>query len=652
LSFFQKPSPFFKFFVIIILAPLPFILLFIFSENNHHNAPVDVTEKENQNLTTSTLSSTYDLVVIGGEPEGIACAVNASRSGLKTVLIEKRDKLGGLFTYGMLNFLDLNYQTNGKKLYTGFFKEFHKKVGGRNSFDVKEAEKIFEEMTESEPNLKVMLNTEVEALRFDDKKNNIREVTVKHEGKTVTISSSFFIDATADADFAAAAGVPFTLGQEDIGRPGHYMAATFMLWFENISWSRLFLEGIFTDHLGGAKVNRHAAWGFAQAYQSYQPQDPSIRLRGLNIGRQNDDSVLINALLIFGVNPLDPLSVKKGIERGKKETDNVLTFLQENLFSFNKAEIAGYPRELYVRESRHIIGEYRLRLSDVFENKDFWDRIALASYPADVHATSPEEYGWVYAAPSSYAIPFRSIVPLKIDNLLVVGRSASFDSLAAGSARVVPTGMTVGAAAGIAASIALEENLDFRTMSRNEEAIKKLQEKIIDSGENLHPLFSYYNYQNHWAYPALKELLNWGLISGGLKNNFELEKNITEKTFFNIIAEGIKRKNPSSSLEPKEKIWELAYQAEDKPLTSKRALYFILKLEGKEILTDEMLTAIIKKEPWWNETLETYLFPEHQLNQAEAYYLAGTFLKSLTNETWNKILSHHNLEDNPSLWRE
>ena len=84
----------------------------------------------------------------------------------------------------------------------------------------------------------------------------------------------------------------------------------------------------------------------------------------------------------------------------------------------------------------------------MLENRDQWDKIAIGAYPVDVQPTATQTYGTVIGSPDRYAVPFRSLVPLKVDNLLVVGRSASYTSLAAGSARVIPLGMAEGEAAG------------------------------------------------------------------------------------------------------------------------------------------------------------------------------------------------------------
>lgn len=60
--------------------------------------------------------------------------------------------------------------------------------------------------------------------------------------------------------------------------------------------------------------------------------------------------------------------------------------------------------------------------------------------------------GIILGNPDRYGVPFRCLVPVDIDGMLVVGRSASYTSLAAGSARVIPLGMAEGDAAGVAAA--------------------------------------------------------------------------------------------------------------------------------------------------------------------------------------------------------
>ncbi len=96
-------------------------------------------------------------------------------------------------------------------------------------------------------------------------------------------------------------------------------------------------------------------------------------------------------------------------------------------------------------------------------------------------------------------------MPLKIDNLLVVGRSASYDSLAHGSARVIPVGMVTGEAAGVAAAYSINEKVSFREMTASREAIKWVQEKLKEQGAYLEDYISPRPLvMDHWAYPGVK----------------------------------------------------------------------------------------------------------------------------------------------------
>ena len=67
----------------------------------------DHNQALSSDIENNQIAKEYDVIVIGGEPEGVAAAVSAARNGAKTLLVEKREELGGLFTYGMLNFLDI-----------------------------------------------------------------------------------------------------------------------------------------------------------------------------------------------------------------------------------------------------------------------------------------------------------------------------------------------------------------------------------------------------------------------------------------------------------------------------------------------------------------------------------------------------------------
>jgi len=481
----------------------------------------------------------FDVIVVGGEPEGVAAAVSASRNGLTVLLIEDDHALGGLMTLGKLNFIDMNHGRDGTLLTQGIFKEFHDRVGG-TAFDVEEAIEVFHDMVDKQRSIVLKLDTEfVEPIKDG---NKLIGVKVKEDGEIKEYYGKRLVDATVDADLAAASGVPYTFAGEDIGEKDRQMGVTLVFELTNVDWSKVikYLKNDGNDHTG---ANSKAAWGYTEEGFSYEPKDPLMRLRGFNAARQDNGNVLINALVIFGVDVLDPQSRQQGIERAKKELEYIIPYVRENFVGFENAELVGTAEQLYVRESRHIIGEYQLTIDDVLENKDQWDRIAIGSYPVDVQPTVKQRWGTIIGNPDRYSIPFRSLVPLEIENLLVVGRSASYKSLAAGSARVIPIGMCEGEAAGVAAAYSINNGISFREMTKSDEAIKSVQERLIAQGAYLKPFNIKEPITDHWAYEGVKVIRSLGLLDGGYNNDYRLEELMGKWRFQNLINRTLQKAN-------------------------------------------------------------------------------------------------------------
>ena len=461
----------------------------------------------------------YHVIVAGGEPEGVAAALAAARNGMRTLLVEKGDALGGLMTLGMLNFLDMNLGPKKELLTRGIFEEFYRALG--NAFDVEEAKTWFWGKCQAEPNLTVFLHTEILAPLMDG--NRLTGLRVRRNGQEEIIRGLAVIDATADADVACAAGAPYTTGGEDYGAAGTLQGVTLVFEASGVDWQKV-VHFLKNDGNEGTGADAAAAWGYGAEAQKYQPKDENMRFRGPNIARQKNGNVLLNALIIFGVDALDPESYKEGIERGRREIPHIIAFMRESFAGFENAAFAGAAPRLYVRETRHILGEYRLTITDVLENRDHWDRIGHGSYPVDVQPTGPANYGNVIGAPDIYSIPFRCLVPLSVDGLLVAGRCASYDSLPHGSTRVIPVGMVAGEACGTAAAYAVSEGVAFRQMAADREAVKWLQGRLKKQGAYL----SEYTpprmaVMDHWAYEGVAAMRELGLTEGGYNNDYRLE---------------------------------------------------------------------------------------------------------------------------------
>jgi len=481
--------------------------------------------------------ASYDVLVIGGQPEGVAAAIAAASHGVKVLLVEKRDGLGGLFTYGWLNFIDMNRGPRYELLTRGTFFDFYNQVGGI-TFDVDEAKAVLAGMVGRYPNLALSLNTTFKEPILEG--NKLVGIKAVKDGQEITFYDRRIIDATQDADVAAAAGVPYTVGAEDMGEKDRFQAVTLIFQLGDIDWQAL-EKAIRGRRIKDAKISARAAWGFNSIARDYRPSTERLRLRGFNIVRQNDGSVLINALHIFGIDGLSAASRAEAMELARAELPAIINFLRTHMPGFAAARLLGTAPELYVRETRHIKALYQLDLNDVVFNRYFPDAIALASYPVDVQATSPQDSGYVYGNPKVYSIPFRSLVPQEVDNLLVVGRSAGYTHLAAGSARVVPVGMATGDAAGVSAVYSLKVNKNFRQLAADLEDIKAIQELIIQTGGYLKDYKLKNPLESHWAFAALKFVNHWGLVVAGYNNDWKLDAPVRRISFYSMTANALKR---------------------------------------------------------------------------------------------------------------
>ena len=472
----------------------------------------------------------YHVIVTSGEPEGIAAALAAGRNGMRTLLVEEGDALGGLMTLGWLNFLDMNHGVQGELLTRGIFEEFHTEVVKQGSvFDIDAAIAWFAKVCDEEPNLTVMLNTEIVAPVMDG--NTIAGLVIREIGQseTMTVRSLAVIDSTVDGDVAAAAGAPYTVGAEDRGEYGTKQGVTLVFEISGINWSDVY-NYLRNDDNPNTGADSTAAWGYAPEALNYVTVDGNMRLRGPNVALRSNGNVLLNALVIFGVDALDPDSLAEGIERGRREIPHIIEFMRESFVGFENAAYVSHAPRLYVRETRHFIGEYRLTITDVLENRDHWDRIGHGSYSVDLQATNVNDAGNIIGFPEIYSIPFRSLVPLEIDQLLVVGRAASYDSLPHGSARVIPIGMVAGEAAGTAVAYSVEHGVTFRQMSRNPEAVAWLQNQLIMQGAHL---VEYtpprIDAMDHWAYPGLVVQRELGMEAGGYANDYGLDNDVPNR---------------------------------------------------------------------------------------------------------------------------
>jgi len=186
------------------------------------------------------------------------------------------------------------------------------------------------------------------------------------------------------------------------------------------------------------------------------------------------DEWCVNTSRIMGVDSTDNESLTRAEIEGRQQADEIMRFIQKYVPGCENAKMLSTASYIGIRESRHIQGEYRLPVDDLLEAKVPEDSILLAANSVDVHGRfGPTSNEYVAISGDYYGLPYRSLVPLKVEQLLLAGRCISADSTAAGAVRVMPPCMAMGEAAGTAAAMAVREGVTVRRID-----VQKLREAL------------------------------------------------------------------------------------------------------------------------------------------------------------------------------
>jgi FAD dependent oxidoreductase len=437
--------------------------------------------------TASSCTSQTPLLVVGGTPAGVAAAVTAARMGTRVELTEARPYLGGDLTGAMLNMFDMDFGAEGIDLAQGVFKDIFGKLG--MTFDVDTAKRVFLEEVRQEPLISLHLKTRpiavimhgswAQAVVFEDLERRTTE----------TVCAKRVVDATDDADIAAMAGVPYTLGREGSGFDRAMMSATLIFELGGVSWREVLS---YTSQSTNRPIRRGGSyhgnvWGYGSIMRVYHPTEPHVAIYDLNLGLQDNRTVLVNGLLIFNVDGTDPVSTADGMRRGREELVPLLSYLRATAPGFENAYLIKSADYLYIRETRHMQGLYTLTAQDIVDGRVFWDAVGVASYPIDIHPYHPGELNPYAPHRYIYTVPLRSLIPVGVGNLIMSSRSISASYEAAASARVVPTTMEEGQAAGAAAVLSMESRVSLLQFVDHPELVHDLQGALHATGAYLLP---------------------------------------------------------------------------------------------------------------------------------------------------------------------
>lgn len=399
----------------------------------------------------------YDVIVVGGGPSGCAAAIAAAREGSKTLIIETGSALGGMATLGMVSKW-APFTDREKVIYESIPREIMIRYKERVGFSddawnwvtiIPEQLKIVYDEMVTESGVTVLFDSRV--CHCETRDGNIDTILVANKAGLTPYRASVYVDATGDGDLAAYAGVPFEKGDDT----GNMQSGSLCFIISDADLSKI------TE-----SVNSNPKDGF-WARVIEEGKYPLIEKHFIP-AQVGENTVFANAGHLNALDSTDPENVSKAYMQGRKIAEEYLAALKEyQPEAFRNAHISATAPILGVRESRRIKGEYCLTVEDYLLRKSFDDEIARNSYWLDFHGHDelldsfpPEKLH--YTAGETHGIPWRCLIPVGIDNLLVAGRCISMEHAVLASIRVMPNCLAMGEAAGLGAAIAAKAGCGVR----------------------------------------------------------------------------------------------------------------------------------------------------------------------------------------------
>ncbi len=418
------------------------------------------------------------VLVVGGGPAGIAAAIAAARAGADTALVERYGVLGGAATVGLVGPFMTSYSDDGTtQIIGGLFDELVRRMvalgGAVHPADVRagspeagfygfghdhvtpfdpEALKLVAAEMALESGVRLHLHTDFIDPILEERW--LRGAVVHSKSGLGAIGADVVIDCTGDADVAHRAGAPTVKGRES---DGGMQPMTMFFRVGNVD------DRAVSDHMAAHPEEQGQAF---HALVERARAEGRLRIARDKVGlyRSVQPGVWrINTSRMQGLDGTDAADLTRGEVEGRRQVWELMRFFRAALPGFAEAVLLDTAVQVGVRETRRIVGAYVLTADDLGVGRHFDDVIALGAFPFDIHPVTGEGGGTASALEAGlrtanvYQIPYRSLVPREIQQLLVAGRCLSATHEAAGAVRVMPPCFAMGQAAGTAAAQALQE---------------------------------------------------------------------------------------------------------------------------------------------------------------------------------------------------
>lgn len=412
------------------------------------------------------MNTKYDAVIIGGGTSGCACAYNCAKNGLKTLLVEKNNFLGGLMTGGLVvpimksSVDEINCDYYIKLIQTA------KKYNAQITYEDKndgwlnpELLKIILEDILDFNNLDILFETTIKSVCHDG--NKIKSIILNSNLLSIPIEASYFIDATGSAEFSILANCEI-LSSENKKQQN---SLRFILGNVNVEEFCNFIiqvddnRDITNTYRNDINTNNELHFTTACTWDAtnHWPLDKYLK-KGIEDGilNENDRAYFQVFSVAGGLNQVafncprinnyndNPYMYSKELIEAKKAIYRLYSFVKRYFPGFQNAIITNIATQTGVREQNRVKTKYVFTKQDLISSKSFDNPVLKANYSIDIH--SDKKDGSILQKTASYELPLESLMSIDYDNLFVVGKILGADFEAHSALRVQKSCMSMGEA--------------------------------------------------------------------------------------------------------------------------------------------------------------------------------------------------------------
>jgi hypothetical protein len=397
----------------------------------------------------------YDLIVFGGGTSGVAAAYIAAKKGIKTLLVEKTDVLGGSITQSLVipcmkvdsNGINMEF-FNDLKTFANKYNARHKYIDGNEAWFNPELLKIvLDDMLES-VNCNVLFSTNPIKIDYDSVLEEFN-CLLSHKTLSLYIDTKYIVDSTANGEIFKILNCDFQENSENFQTPtlrfimSNINIEKFASWIEKIDIDRNVTTVEYSDeqiYLSTACTwDKNKKWAlsplFEQAVENntLEYEDTAYFQLFSIAGMPNSLAFNCPRIIIDSDESLcDPFVYSRALKQGRKRIVRLSNFLIKYFIGFENSYISHISDMLGVRESYRVKGKYTITKEDLINNKKFENIAFCSNYPIDVHSNSDKNDKLCFIN-NTYSVPIEALISNNYDNLYCAGRiiSADFEAQAA-----------------------------------------------------------------------------------------------------------------------------------------------------------------------------------------------------------------------------